>query len=83
MKMSRVVELPLVEPVYSTYHFQGEASAVIKNNMSIRNWYLNQIMNLNWNRNYLNCSSSPKINISKSSFSENPYLEKNGSVRNF
>ena len=68
--------MPLVEPVYSTYHFQGEASAVIKNNMSIRNWYLNQIMNLNWNRNYLNCSSSPKINISKSSFSENPYLEK-------
>ena len=35
------LELPLIEPVLSTYHHQG-ASAAIALNPSIRNWYLNE-----------------------------------------
>lgn len=73
--MSRV-ELPIISPIYSTYHCQGTGSAVIADNPSIRNWYLNQAMMLMWNRSYLNCASAPKISIYNTAWGNNPYLEK-------
>ena len=42
-KTKKKIELPLVEPLYSTYHYQGPGTAVLVNNPSIRNWYLNQV----------------------------------------
>lgn len=76
MKVNKIVELPLVEPIYSTYHFQGTGTAVIANNPSIRNWYLNKIFELSWNIGHLTAKTSPKINVEESGWSDNPCLEK-------
>ena len=76
MKTTKKIELPLIEPIYSTYQFQGVASAILINNPSIRNWYLNQIMNLYCNRRFLNGYTTPEIDIASSSWVSNPYLDK-------
>ncbi len=74
--MNKVAELPLVSPIYSTYHNQGLGSAVIVNNPSIRNWYMNQVMILTCNRKFLSGFTTPQINITGSSWRDNPYLDK-------
>lgn len=72
--MKKMVELPLIEPMYSTYHYQGAATAVLKNNPSIRNYYLNQVVMLTCNRKFLKGYTSPEVEISGSSWDVNPYL---------
>lgn len=74
--MNKYIELPLVEPIYSTYHYQGAGSAIIFKNPSIRNWYLNEIMNLTCSRKFLIGFTSPETTILNSSCSECPYIEK-------
>lgn len=76
MTMNKFVELPLEEPMYSTYQFQGPGTAVIANNPSIRNWYLNKIMLLTCSRNFLYGRGSADINIKDSSFNDVPFLDK-------
>lgn len=76
MKMNKIVELPIIEPVYSTYHNQGAASAIISSNPSIRNHFLNEIMILNCSRKFLSGFTTPEIGITSSSFLDNPYLDK-------
>lgn len=76
MKMNKHVELLLIEPLYSTYHNQGAGTAVIGNNQSVRNWYLNQVMNLTCSKKFLNGFTTPEITIADSSWSGNPYLDK-------
>ena len=51
--MKKKVELPLIEPVYSTYHYQGSGSAILKDNPSIRNWFLNEKMLLSCDKGFL------------------------------
>lgn len=46
--MNKYAELPIIAPIYSTYHYQGDASAVINDNPSIRNWFLNNNLILIW-----------------------------------
>lgn len=75
-KTKKKIELPLVEPLYSTYHYQGSGTAVLVNNPSIRNWYLNQIMVLTCTRKFLSGFTSPEIDIAGSSWSDNPYFYK-------
>ena len=69
-------ELPLVDPMYSTYQFQGVATAILRNNPSIRNWYLNHAIILNCTRRFLNGFTSPNLQIVDSSWDDCPYLEK-------
>lgn len=76
MTMNKIVELPLEEPVYSTYHFQGPGTAVIANNPSIRNFYLNKIMLLTCSRKFLSGFTTPELKIPYSSYTDNPYLDK-------
>lgn len=75
-EMKKTVELPLVEPIYSTYQYQGPGSAVLANNTSVRNWYLNQVLILSCNRKFLNGFTTPEIRVEDSSWDNNPYLEK-------
>lgn len=77
MKMNKRIELPIYEPIYKTYQYQGSGAAIIDNNNSIRNWYLNEIMLLKCTREFLKGAGSPKIDIVNSSLMDNPYLEKN------
>lgn len=74
--MKKTVELPLVDPIYSTYHYQGAGAAIIAKNPSIRNWYLNQVLMLTCNLKFLEGYTTPKIKIAESTFGLNPYLSK-------
>ncbi len=73
--MNKYLELPLVEPIYSTYH-NAVGSAIIKDNMSIRNYYLNQVMVLSCTRKFLNGFTTPEVLIRQHGLFENPHLER-------
>lgn len=75
-KQKKRLELPLAKPLYSTYHHQGISTAILVDNPSIRNWYLNQVMILTCTRKFLNGFTTPEINIAESSWYSNPYLDK-------
>lgn len=68
--------LPLGEPFYSTYHFQGIIGAVSLSNPSIRNWYLNNSVSLTCERVFLYGFSSPHLNIINSSWLDTPCFDK-------
>ena len=76
MKMNKHVELPLIEPLYKTYHHQGTATSIINTNQTIRNWYLNQVMNLTCSKKFLNGYTSPGITIIDSEWYSNPFFER-------
>ena len=73
--MGKRVELPLVEPFYSTYHPQGTAGAIIGANPTVRNWFLNEAVNLRCTNWFLRGYTTPDINIVGSSWTEIPHIE--------
>lgn len=75
-KKAKRIELPLVTPLYSTYHSQGNATAILAENPSIRNWYLNEAIQLECKRKFLSGFTSPEIDIQNSSWTACPQLEK-------
>ena len=75
--MNKIVELPLIDPVYSTYQ-DGIFSACIVENPTIRNYYLNELMILACNRRFLSGYTSPGIRILDTYYTNNPYLIKRG-----
>lgn len=74
--MKKKIELPLIEPIYSTYNYQGCGSAILTENPSIRNWYLNEILMLTCTRKFLNGYSSPEVTVASSLWCLNPHLKK-------
>ena len=70
------VVLPLGNPFYSTYHFQGIIGAISLSNPSVRNWYLNESVSLCCERVFLFGFSSPHINILQSSWLDTPCFDK-------
>lgn len=74
--MLKSVELPIIKPVYSTYHFQGDGGAVLKNNLSIKNWYLNQVMILRCDRAFLHGTTTPELDIELSGWCDIPNIER-------
>lgn len=76
--MKKVKELPIIEPLYSTYHNQGPCSAIIEKNQTITNWVLNNCMFLICTRRFMLGFTSPEINVYKTAWHENPFLEKIG-----
>lgn len=75
MRMNKRAELPLTEPLYSTYHYQGICTAIIANNPTVRNWYLNESMDLACNRKFLKGYSSPDVTVPWSSWFGCPCFE--------
>ena len=73
--MKKFVELPLIEPLYSTYH-HGILSAALKNNPTIRNWYLNEMLILRCDRKFLSGYTTPLLNIDGLSLNDHPYVER-------
>ncbi len=73
--MNKKVELPLVEPMGSTFHYQAQSTAVIADNPSIRNWILNEVIMLRCTTEFLSGLTTPQIGICQSSWKDNPYLE--------
>lgn len=73
--MNSFVELPIIEPIYGTYQYQGPASATVANNPSIRNWTLANTMLLTCNRKFLSGFTSPDVTVVKSSWVDNPNMD--------
>ena len=48
--MKKKIELPLTEPMYSTYHHQGPATAIGVGNSAGKIWTLNNAVNLFCNK---------------------------------
>ncbi len=74
--MNKIVELPLAEPMYSAYHFQGPCIAVTAKNPSVRNWLLNESVLLTCSRGFLSGRTTPDLDVVNSSWRDNPYLER-------
>ncbi len=73
--MKKSVELPLIEPVYRTFNFDSAGSAIAKDNPSIRNWYLNEVMNITCSTDFLKgCYTSPKLCVVNSVYEQNPHI---------
>ncbi len=75
IKLKKIVELPLVSPLYSTHH-NGIGTACLEKNPSVRNWYLNNTIMLSCARKFLGTFSTPDVRILNASFFDNPYIEK-------
>lgn len=74
--MEKKVELPIIEPVFSTYHYQCMATAIISSNPSIRNWALNENVTMWCEKSFLWGVTTPYLSVQFSSYEENPHLEK-------
>ncbi len=72
--MKKFAELPLIEPMYSTYH-NGILTACLVKNPTIRNWYLNEVLVLECNRKFLYGYTTPNIGVVDSTLDRNPYIE--------
>lgn len=70
--MNKFAELPLVEPLYRTYH-DGIITASLAQNPSIRNWFLSNTMVLTCSRKFLSGFTTPLIRVENYSF-DNPLL---------
>ncbi len=73
--MKKIVELPLIAPLYSTHH-NAIGTAGLKSNPSVRNWYLNNAIILTCNRKFLGEFSTPDVGVLNASFVHNPHIEK-------
>lgn len=67
MRMNKFVELPLVEPLYRTYH-DGIVTASLAQNPSIFNWFLSNTMILTCSRKFLSGFTTPLIRVENYSF---------------
>lgn len=76
MKNIKKIELPIVEPILSTYHRQGTGGAIISSNPSIKNWYINACVDMHCNRKFLRGYTTPEINIFRSDIADMPCLIK-------
>ena len=72
--MKNAIKLPLTEPLYSTYHHQGAATAVISDNPTLRNWYLTNAVSLSCELAFLFGRTTPLINVENSSWLDCPYF---------
>ena len=75
IKMNKRVELPIVDALYSAYQYQGPSTAIAVNNPTLRNWYLNERMNLACNRKFLNGYTTPHIVVPATNWKHCPYIE--------
>ncbi len=61
--MKKRIELPLVEPLFKTYHHYCLPTAVLNDNPSIRNYYITNSVSLVCGREFLSGYTTPKLNI--------------------
>lgn len=66
--MKKKIELPLTEPMYSTYHHQGPATAIGVGNSAGKIWTLNNAVNLFCNRKFLTGFTTPELGVERSSW---------------
>ena len=70
------IELPLADPIFSTFNSQSAGTIAITDNPSIRNWYLNNSIILSCNSKFLSGFSSPEVKLCQSGYRNNHHLER-------
>lgn len=75
MEKSRV-DLPLCTPIYSVSHGQGSVTSILHNNISLRNWYLNNSMVLSVSDANPDGLFVPHVDVCQSGPEDNPYIER-------
>ncbi|MBR6502634.1 MAG: hypothetical protein IKT42_04255 [Clostridia bacterium] len=73
--MKKTVELPLIEPMYATYH-NGIVTACLADNITLRNAYLNEVGILVCNKKFLTGYTSPEINVEGTEIDDAFFLTK-------
>lgn len=66
------VELPISKPLYSTYHYEGNVAALIQTNPTVKNWYLNNAIDLQCSRDFLFGKTSPFLKAVNTSWESVP-----------
>lgn len=74
-KSEKCKELKIREPLFSSYHFQGVATATILENPTIENWFLNNAVILTCERKFLDGFSTPDLRIKNSAIFECPCFD--------
>lgn len=74
--MKKKVELNLVDPIFSTYHFQGSTCSIIGDNPSIRNWYLNECVSIRCRRRFLFEHKSLDVCPTCTQLDANPFINR-------
>ncbi len=75
--MKKRVQLPVVEPYFSAYQYQGSGGAVIAENPSINNWYINQCILMRCNAFFLvKSDENPHVTVEWSKLLDIPVFEK-------
>ena len=75
MRISRI-DLPLCAPIYSVSHGQGSVTSILHDNISLRNWYLNNSMVLSLSDENPSGFFRPHVDICQSGPADNPYIER-------
>lgn len=69
------IEFELLEPMYSTYHHYGAGTAIIKSNPTIKNWYLNNAINLYCSTRFTRGYTTPELGICNAHWQQNDIFE--------
>lgn len=71
------VELPVSEdPIFYAYHSEAAGASILTKNPSIRNWYLNNVVQLCCDRKFIGSFTTPSVYMKNSSYWYNPHFER-------
>lgn len=73
-----IVELEVITPLFSTYHWLGSPGVVAKQNKSSDIWYFNNAIQWTCGRRFLQGFTSPELGVCTGSIGAIPFLEKSG-----
>ncbi len=74
--MKKKVELPIAEPLFSTYHNQGSPAAVMACNPDLNNWYYNEAITLLCNKRFLEGYTTPEVSVKHTDLFSNKCIQK-------
>ncbi len=72
------VELPYIEPMFSTYHWLSSAGIAAKQNPTSDVWFYNNMIEWSCSTRFLNGFTTPELSVPTGSIWSIPFLEKSG-----
>ncbi len=74
--MKQCVQLPKTMPVFTTYHYQGDAAILLAQNSTLTRWYWNACTSLQCDLRFLDGFSSLGLTVPNSAIGDIPYAFK-------
>ena len=72
------VQLPYIEPMYSTYHWMASSGIPAKQNSTSDNWFYNNTVEWRCTRKFLQGFTTPEMSLHTGNIWSMPFLEKSG-----